>query len=404
MPVFTVVPPTNPVGPWTTLLVQGEANLLSALDAGNTSSTGAWTATGASLAATGPTAADGSFPIALTSTGGGTISAQSAAYAVVPSQSYSGLAAFQAASTGRSTQAQLVWRTGGGTVISTSSGALSSDFSGSYAVATVSDFAPATAATVALQVTITGTATSEVHYVASRGVFPGVVSTWSEGGDAGNETATVQYSDDAVTWTTLPYANLPASLPAPSQQAKVTDWAPVPNTPRQYRSQVTNSAGKVSPWSTPVTATVVPDRYWLIDVTQPDAIGRVPLLRVRGASGSASGVTASQVWSLTQAQSVNYGLDEQFPVIQKGPWRAPTTTLTCYVSGQANKNALVGVDNRSGLLGRSRTLLLQTDGFEQMYISITPPVTVEILRDMPEMRRAQPQWAITMPVTGVAAP
>jgi hypothetical protein len=407
MPVFVPTTPADPIGPWVELTLQGEANLLSAAEAGNSGAGGgAWAGTGCSLATAGPTAPDGSFSMTMTSTGGGTISAQSSKYAVVPGQSYSGLAAFQAATTGRSTQVQLVWYNVSNTVISTSSGAFSSDFAGSYTSATVSAVAPPTAATVALQVVVTATATSEVHDVASRGIFPGVVTTWSEGGQAGLESATAQYSDDGTTWVTVPYANLPVSLPAPSQQATVTDWTPFPNTPRQYRTQTTDSNGKVSAWSAPISATTSPDRYWLIDVAQPDANGRVPISRLKGGSsgGASSGLETSQAWQMTQAQSVSYGLDEQYPVVLQGATQGMTTSLMALVQGQAAKNQLVN------LWKRRRTLRLSTDGYEAFWVTVgssggsNTGITIEMLRDLPAERRANPWWVVTMPLVEMAAP
>lgn len=124
---------------------------------------------------------------------------------IVASKTYTALASFKAATTGRSCDVRIDWYTAAGVYISTSRGATISDVTTGWTQASVTAAAPASSAYATIVVEVANQANTEVHYVDCVSLAPGSSTTWFPGGYVGGPNFLL--TDDATfengigTWT-----------------------------------------------------------------------------------------------------------------------------------------------------------------------------------------------------------
>lgn len=129
----------------------------------STNTTG-WTGSNATLARVTTPVSTGPGALSLTAVAAGNMYAYTAAFPVVPGQTYTADAVVRAASTVRSSFVRLRWYNAAGTEITTSSGTATNNTT-AYAGRTVSQVAPVGAASVRVEVQFSSAALGEIHYV-----------------------------------------------------------------------------------------------------------------------------------------------------------------------------------------------------------------------------------------------
>lgn len=181
---------------------------------------------------------------------------------------YSALASFRAATTGRSCTVAIGWYNAAGTLLSTNTSPAVTDTTTGWTQAVVTATAPTGATQALVQVDAAGAAANELHYVDCAGIFPGSAAIWTRGGLVGTTQATVTRSDGF----TLRYADNVA-LPAGTQQYTCEDVEPVPNTAYTYTAVVSANIGNgvtvTSPSATSPAATATATTWWLADPLTP---------------------------------------------------------------------------------------------------------------------------------------
>lgn len=164
------------------------ANMLSVNQASLETDTTGWTASGnSSIARSTAQFTDGIASLSLTSLASGTMFAQTPAglsgTVVSASTSYTAVASFRSAVSGRSCRVRLRWYDSGGAQLSDTNGSLVTDTTSGWTVGTVTGTSPSNAALVAIIVEVQSTAAiNEVHYVDKIQLVAGASTTWSAGG------------------------------------------------------------------------------------------------------------------------------------------------------------------------------------------------------------------------------
>lgn len=187
-----------------------------------------------------------------------------------PAGTFTALANFRAATTGRSCTVTINWLQSNGTpsaIKPTSTSTAVTDNTTGWTQAAVTDTAPSDATQATVTVNIANLAASEVHYVDCVGMFPGTVTVWTRGGLAGLTTVTVTRSDGIVV------RNLDgAPVPAPGQQVTVNDYETVPDDTYTYTAVINADIGGAtitSPDATVNATSPTPTTWWLTDPLEP---------------------------------------------------------------------------------------------------------------------------------------
>ena len=139
------------------------------------------TAGGSTVARTTATAYQGSGCLQVTATGTSYLTAGLAAgtyVPVTPGETYTASVWSKAATTGRAASVNVEWKTVGGTTISTSSSAATTNSTSAWSQHQVTAVAPATAAFAYLYWSASPTAVSEVHYIDNLLFARGVGGSW----------------------------------------------------------------------------------------------------------------------------------------------------------------------------------------------------------------------------------
>lgn len=425
-PTITASTGTSPAGvPDVTLTVTCHDNLLSADDASFESSLGTWTAGTNTTAAQSTTQAeDGAESMSLTATASGNVSAQTATgtagYAVQPSVSYSAMASFRAATTGRAMFLSINWYTSTGTLISGASSATINDTTTGWTEASLTAVSPSNAAYAQVQVIGQSLGASEVHYIDECGLYlAAAVPSWTRGGLIGSELVSIQCSDDnGVTWGPVRGATL-VSVPLATEQVQVVDYEAKFGVTRLYSATVSAQVtlptpGIVTSPAAQVSATVTASQWLLTDPL--DSTVALSFQRI-GTSGSTSNefdtsaaATNVQVpvsFELDTAEQIGvfYGWGDPDPIIQRGTVLAPTLTVAGYLVGytawQTWKNLTGRAKTSAGTI-RQAVLLLRSDMGDAWYVVIGPGTPDQVLR-APD-RVTNPQVIITLSCTVTAAP
>jgi hypothetical protein len=271
-PGVTATATTDPITgcPMIALAVQGFDNLLSRNDSNPVASPVTWAAL--ANCATAVTVAG----LTLTSTAGGTMSAETAtgtAGAVVqPSTQYTAIASLQAAVHARTCTVGIAWYNNIGTLISTSTGAGAVDNTSSPTQVSVTAFSPVNAAYAAIVVTVASTGgASEVHTLTLIALTFGTDTTWGIGGFDGLGEVILLRSDG------LYVRNASIDTPAPwtseLQSVIVNDYEATPGVAYTYEAFVlVTFAANQSVLSSPGTsgsATIVSIRWWELNPLDP---------------------------------------------------------------------------------------------------------------------------------------
>jgi hypothetical protein len=331
-PAVTVTAGTDPVtgAPTVTVVLQGSDNLLSANDGSFETGVGTWTCGSATLASDTTHPEDGTHDLKITATAAASLAPTTGFYAVQPSTQYSAGADFLAGSTGRTVGLSIGWYTSADALISTSVGTATTDSSAGYVRATVTATSPSNAAYAKVVASITSVANTEVHYLEDVCLRPGASATFTTGGAAGSVTDELQYSDDGVTWADVRGGGA-LTVPA-SQQISVIDYEMIPGTARQYRAQgsylVTGNV-VVSPWSTPVTATVTTTTWWAV-------VPGTPTLNT-------SMDVQTQTTQVLERSASHYGLGDTYPTVLADVVGSIDGTITVQSQSAAAYNALLAL-------------------------------------------------------------
>lgn len=169
----------------TTVVVQGHANLLTANQASLETDLSGWVGAGSNCTATRSTTVGGKVGAAalrLSSTAGGDMSTTTSTglsgVPVVAGEVYTAVASFRADATARTCRVDVVWYDAAGSVLSTTVGSTLADAVGSWTtdVATIAT-APLSAAFAAVKVVVLAAGgASELHYVDTIGLYPGIAA------------------------------------------------------------------------------------------------------------------------------------------------------------------------------------------------------------------------------------
>jgi len=211
-------------------------------------------------------ASDGSYSLQLKATASGAISAQwSGGLSGCPVSGGEELTVWvvlRAASVARSATLGVSWYNSAGTLLSTTTIDTANDSASANTVLSGQATAPSGAAYAALVVTISGCAANEEHFADQWGLFPGVATEWTLGGNVGVASMEFQVSQDGgATWNDLRFGAL--VLESAAQTASCYDTESVPLTTMVYRVRVVapyQGTTVYSPWSNTVStqSTVYP--------------------------------------------------------------------------------------------------------------------------------------------------
>lgn len=153
-------------------------NLLTAADATMEPTIGSWVAASNCTVAQVPGIyKDGAYSLGMTASASGTMEASSAygpsGYHVVAGTTYTALASFKAATTGRACSVWVNWYDSTGNYLSNSIGSPVTDATTGWVQPACQAVAPTGAAYAAVILVVASAAASEVHYVDAVGLFPG---------------------------------------------------------------------------------------------------------------------------------------------------------------------------------------------------------------------------------------
>jgi hypothetical protein len=242
---------------------QGTANQ-SSVELGTTAGFVALTNT--TIAASSTWASDGTYSLRLTATAGGAIGAQwtggTGGCLIVQGQPVTAWAVVRSAATARVCSLGIAFYDVAGGFISdpvvasaSDSASVDTPLSGSIPWASV----PTNAVYAVPIVGIAACAGSEIHYADKWGLFPGVVSAWTVGGNLGGNSVEVQSSPDGgVTWADLRFG-ASVALSNPGQSVIVVDDEAIPGTTMTYQARtlvVFDGIPLTSSWSPAASALV----------------------------------------------------------------------------------------------------------------------------------------------------
>lgn len=332
-PSITVAATTDGVTgcPLVEVSVQAADNLFSSADAisATGSGTGTWVAgTGTTLGS--GTAPGNTFGISLTAATAGNLTASTATavagYAITEGVEYTGLVSLRAATTGRSVYAALEWYDASGTLLSTSTGTVTTDVTTAWEQISVTATAPSNAAYVTLLVTVEAAALNEVHWLQTAGLFLGNDTTWGPGGFVGLQELIILRSD-GLYFRGASIAN-PASISSTTQQLVFGDTSPygdyeaVPTLVYTYTAQLLvnygNNQSVVSELGTSNDVTIDSTNWWTLNPVTPESainaqfIKFAPVQTEQSTAQVATGATVLTMVADTMLQSDFTGTTEIF--------------------------------------------------------------------------------------------
>lgn len=160
-----------------------DPNLLTLNEASVETSVADWAnSVNATLVQSATQAADGTQSLRMTAIAAGDMAAVLAvSKTVVPGQTYTGLAQFRSAVTGRQVQVGLQWRDAGDVILSTQYGNQLTDLTTAFTQVALSAVAPAGAVKLRLVVYVVGAVLGEQHYVDKMLLTKGVITSWTPG-------------------------------------------------------------------------------------------------------------------------------------------------------------------------------------------------------------------------------
>lgn len=308
-PVLVATPTT--VGyPTVELSLSSHTNLLTATEASFEQGVGSWVASTPgdwTLKQTGTWSADGSYSLGVKAKEAVVPTLTCAAKEVTAGETVTCMATVRAAGTVRTWKLQAVFEKESGAIVSTATVAAGADtaegvgLKGHVVV-------PATAVKCVLQLTTTAAwAVTELHQVDKNGIFPGEVTTWSDGGFVGNVTATFERSTDTgATWSTFLGST---SVGVTAQAAAIDDVTAPHGVPVLYRARLQTPSSVTSEWATADEVTLPNAGWWLSDPTTPSSAIR--LHRAQVMSTTLPGVTGGHA-SIQITRKVQAGFYQPF--------------------------------------------------------------------------------------------
>lgn len=243
--------------------IQGHDNVLSVDDASSEVGTGTLAALlYCTIARSSAQALSGSWSIAMTGTGSGDAYMTGPTVPVTPGDTWTSQGAFRAATTGRQVQVGVIWWSGG-TSLGNGYGTAVNDTTTGWTVASYTGVVPAGATGVQPFYVIKAIATSEVHYCDERGLTPGAMQAWSQGGFVPNASFRIIRNRDGNGITS---SFFPATWYDLSQKFTVYDL----EAPDGYAQYYTGSIVSLDPSGNVVTSGVTTSTPVAVNLTQWD--------------------------------------------------------------------------------------------------------------------------------------